>query len=153
MKKINWRLLISSILIPVIIGSIVGIITNGSTNFETLVKPSFSPPGIVFPIVWTILYTLMGISIYLIKTSKGKTNDAVKIYVLQLIVNYLWSFIFFTFNLTLVAFFWIILLIILVLIMIIKFFWINSLSAYLQIPYIVWLIFASVLNLYIYLLN
>ena len=153
MKKINWKLLITSILIPVIIGSIIGLITSSYTNFETLVKPSFSPPGILFPIVWTILYTLMGISIYLVKTSNTKSKDAIQIYVLQLIVNYLWSFIFFIFNLQLVAFFWIILLIILVLIMIIKFFWINPLSAYLQVPYIVWLIFAAVLNLSIYLLN
>lgn len=154
MKGINWKSLIISILIPVVIGSLVGLLTGGSSEFKTLIKPDFAPPGFLFPIVWTILYTLMGISIYLIKESNSlNKDDATVIYIVQLIVNYLWSVLFFSLNLQLFSFFWIILLIVLVLIMIVRFFWINKLSAYLQIPYLLWLIFAAYLNLSIYLLN
>ena len=154
MKKINWKSLIISILIPVVIGSLVGLITSGSNDFKSLVKPDFAPPGILFPIVWTILYTLMGISIYLIKESSSIfKDDSIVIYVVQLIVNYLWSFFFFLFNLRLFSFFWIILLIVLVLIMIIKFFKVNKIASYLQIPYLLWLLFAAFLNLSIYFLN
>ena len=154
MKKINWRSLIISIVIPVVLGSLVGIITSGSNDFKNLVKPDFAPPAILFPIVWTILYTLMGISIYLIKESGSIFKDeGIVIYIVQLIVNYLWSFFFFVFNLRLLSFFWIVLLIVLVLIMIIKFFRVNKIASYLQVPYLLWLIYAAVLTLSIYFLN
>ena len=132
----------------------MGLITSGSNGYKDLIKPDFAPPGILFPIMWFILYTLMGISIYLVKESGSPfSNKAVSIYIIQLVVNYLWSFIFFVFNLQLLSFFWIILLIVLVGIMIVRFFWINNLSAYLQVPYLLWLIYASVLNLLVYFLN
>ena len=154
MKKINWKNLIISIIIPIIIGSLIGLLTGNSESFKTLVKPDFAPPGYLFPIVWTILYTLMGISFYLISESNSlNKDDATVIYIVQLIVNFLWSVLFFGLNLRLFSFFWIILLIVLVLIMIVRFFWINKLSAYLQIPYLLWLLFAAYLNLSIYLLN
>ena len=133
-----------NILIPVLLGILVGLITNGSSGYRDLIKPDFAPPGIIFPIMWFILYTLMGISIYLVKESGSPFKDkSVSIYIIQLVVNYLWSFIFFVFNLQLLSFFWIILLIVLVGIMIVRFFWINNLSAYLQVPYLLfyWYIF------------
>lgn len=152
--KINIRKLIISILIPVILGGIVGFLTGAGDNYKTIVQPSFSPPSILFPIVWTILYTLMGISSYIISESNSYFKDeALLIYYIQLLVNLLWSFIFFSLNWYLVAFLWIILLIYLVILMIRKFYSISKVSAYIQIPYLLWLIFASILNLSIYILN
>lgn len=125
-------------------------------NFDTLNKPKSTPPAILFPIVWTILYILMGISSYLIycnKTDQKFKNRACFVYIIQLIVNSLWTLFFFRLNMILFAFIWLLLLILLVIIMIIKFYNIKPIAAYLQIPYILWLLFAAVLNFSIYLLN
>ena len=135
----------------------LGALLGGSMDdFETVNKPSFSPPGFLFPIVWTILYILMGISSYLVcvnKTDKKFVDRACIIYVLQLIVNVLWTPIFFRFKLYFVAFLWILLLIALVVFMIIKFYKIKPLAGLLQVPYLLWLIFASILNFSIFMLN
>ena len=153
MKKKSYKLLIINIIIPILVG-VIGSILGNPSSFETINKPSFSPPAIVFPIVWTILYTLMGISAYIIITSDNSNKkEAYVIYILQLFVNGLWSLFFFRFGWYLFSFFWIILLIVLVIIMIDRFYKINKIAGYLQIPYLIWLIFASVLNLSIYLLN
>ena len=150
MKKENIKTLIKSILAPLLLGTLVGIITSGSMdNFDKLIKPPLSPPGFLFPIVWTILYILMGISHYLTRNS-SKCN---KIYKEQLIVNLLWSIIFFTLKLRLIAFLTILLLIYLIIKMIITFYKESKPAAYLQIPYLLWCTFAAYLNLFIYLLN
>lgn len=150
--KINWKKLIISIAIPVGLGALVGLLTSGNNNYDTVIQPSFAPPGILFPIVWTILYTLMGISYYIV--SENSIDDkASKIYWTQLIVNLLWSFLFFTFKLYFLSFLWILLLISLVVVMIIKFYKIDKVSGLIQIPYLLWLVFASILNFSIYLLN
>lgn len=143
-----------SIAIPVISGFIIGLISSSYTNYTELNLPSFAPPSILFPIVWTILYTLMGISAYLINDTKSyKKRKALSIYKIQLIINLLWSIIFFVFNLKTLAFIWIILLIIAVISMIKSFYSISKLAGLLQIPYLLWLIFASILNLSILFLN
>ena len=139
--------LIKNILIPVIMGSVIGLIISPFMNYQDLNKPPLSPPGIVFPIVWTILYVIMGFSFY-------KQNEQNKtIYYTQLIVNGLWSIIFFIFKWYLLSFIWIILLIILVIIMIYKFYKENKLSGLINIPYLIWLIFAAYLSFGVYLLN
>lgn len=142
-----------SILIPVIIGGIVGLIISGSIDYNSLQKPIFAPPSIVFPIAWTILYILMGISYGILKDKSLTDTKTDTIYYLQLFVNALWSIIFFTLKMRLFAFIWIILLDILVIIMIINFYKKNKLAGLLQIPYLLWILFASYLNLSIYLLN
>lgn len=139
--------LIKNILIPVIMGGIVGLIISPFMNYQNLNKPPLSPPGIVFPIVWTILYIIMGYSFYKQK-EQNKT-----IYYTQLIANGLWSIIFFIFKWYLLAFIWIILLIILVIIMIYKFYKENKLSGLINIPYLIWLFFALYLSFGVYLLN
>ena len=152
--KIDFKTLLYSIIIPVFLGSFVGFLTAPFNNYGEFNSPPFAPPGIVFPIVWTILYTLMGISSYLIiKSNDGGKNDALFVYGIQLIINLLWSIWFFVFDAYLVSFIWILLLIGFVVVMIKKFYDINKVSAYLQIPYLLWLIFASILNLFIYFLN
>ncbi len=151
MNKIS--IFIKSILIPVIVGGVVGIIISPFMDYTMLEKPFLSPPSIVFPIVWTILYILMGVS-YGILRSKNLTNETTdKIYYLQLIINAFWSIFFFVFKWRLFSFIWILLLIIAVIYMIIKFYEKDKVAGLLQIPYILWLAFAAYLNLFIYILN
>lgn len=142
-----------SILLPVIIGGIVGILISNYIDYDSLIKPFLAPPSIVFPIMWTILYILMGISYGILK-SKNLLNSEIKwIYYLQLFVNAMWPIIFFIWKWRFFAFLWIILLDVLVIILIIKFYQKNKISGLLQIPYLLWTLFASYLNLSIYLLN
>ena len=145
----NIKNLIKNIAIPLIVGIIVGIIMMPFNDYANLNQPAFAPPGALFPIAWTILYILMGISAYIISERNGRLN----LYYIQLGVNALWSIIFFVLELRLLAFIWIILLIVLVVKMIRQFMIINKTAGYLQIPYLIWLIFAAYLNLGVYLLN
>ena len=138
------------ILIPVAIGGIVGFIINPYIDYNSLVQPPLSPPSIVFPIVWTILYVLMGISYYLLKNPSKKEKI---IYFVQLGVNALWSVFFFIGKFYLFSFIWIVLLDVLVIFMIGIFYHNNKASAYLQIPYLIWILSATYLNLGIYILN
>lgn len=150
----KYKKLIIYVIFPIFIGMIIGLITASGNNYLKLNQPSFAPPGFIFPIVWTILYGLMGLSIYMISESSNYNKYfAFTIFLVQLFVNYLWSFFFFTFNFRLFSFFWIILLIFLVIKMIKIFYTISKKVAYLQIPYLLWLIFAAILNLFVYLLN
>lgn len=149
----NLSIYFKSILIPVVIGGIVGIIISPFMDYNYLQKPFLSPPGIVFPIVWTILYILMGISYGILK-SKSLTNKKIDyIYYLQLAVNALWSIFFFVFKWRLFSFVWILLLDFLVISMIIKFYSKDKISGLIQIPYLLWILFATYLNFSIYLLN
>lgn len=142
-----------AILVPVVIGFIVGLIISNYMDYSSLSKPLLAPPSIVFPIVWTILYILMGIS-YGIIDYEGKIDSEINIiYYPQLFVNLLWSIIFFVLKWRLLSFLWIILLIVLVCIMIFKFYKRNKVASLIQIPYLLWIIFASYLNISFYLLN
>ncbi len=149
----NKKVWIKSILIPVILGGIVGLIISRFMDYNTLNKPPLSPPGFIFGIVWTILYILMGISYGILDTKNLMDEKINKIYYLQLIVNLIWPILFFVFKWRLFSAIWIILLVILVIKMIIDFYRKNKLSAYLQIPYLLWTIFATYLNIGVYLLN
>ena len=126
-----------SILVPLVLGAIVGVLTTRTMHYENLNKPFLAPPAILFPIAWTILYTLMGISHGMLKWSRLSTPDTEAIYYAQLIVNLIWP----------------ILLDILVITMALKFYRKDKTAGLLQIPYCLWLIFASYLNLATYLLN
>lgn len=144
---------IKSILIPIIVGGVVGFITSGFMDYMELKQPFLAPPGFIFPIVWTILYTLMGISYGILKSNNLTDSETDLIYYLQLAVNALWSIFFFIFKWRLFSFFWIILLAILVILMIVKFYSKNKVAGLIQIPYLLWILFASYLNLSIYILN
>ena len=152
MKK-KTKSLLFCIIITLIIGSIPSIFVITNNVYKTLNKPFLSPPGILFPIVWTILFILMGISLYRVNKYKKSFDNPNYIYFFQLIVNALWTPIFFGLNLYLFAFFWLIFILILVIIMLYKFYKIDKLSAYINIPYIIWLLFAGYLNLFIFILN
>lgn len=149
----KFKVYAKSILIPVLVGALIGFITSGFIDYTSLEKPFLSPPSIVFPIVWTILYILMGVSYGILKSNSLVDSETSFIYYLQLFVNALWSIFFFVFKWRLFAFLWILLLIILVIAMIIRFYGKNKLSGLLQIPYLLWILFATYLNFFIYLLN
>lgn len=151
MSKIT--IYIKSILIPLIIGGFIGLITSNYIDYSSLVQPSWAPPSFLFPIVWSILYVLMGISYGILKSNSLLDTKSINIYYLQLFVNALWSIFFFVFKWRLFAFVWILLLIILVYLMIKEFYSKNKVAGLLQLPYLLWIIFASFLNLTVYLLN
>lgn len=152
---IKLKPLLVSLIIPLGIGGLSAFLIKDSMEvYKTVNQPSFAPPAFLFPIVWSILYVLMGISSYMIYESPSESNEkALTVYVIQLIVNFIWPLIFFNAQNYLLAFIWLILLWTLVLWMITLFYKIRPVAAFLQIPYILWLTFALVLNFSVYLLN
>ncbi len=137
---------------PLILGSIVGFVIKDFMDYSSLNQPPLAPPGIVFPIAWTILYLLMGISYYLYrKVDDNKTF--ITVYYLQLFLNLTWTFIFFVFKMRFLAIFGILAIILLVFYLIKKFWNIKKESAYLLIPYLFWLVFVMYLTIGIFLLN
>lgn len=155
--KFNLGDLIISILIT--LGGAMAIsqfARNSSAIYESLDKPWFSPPAIVFPIVWTILYLFMSIAFYRVylKSKSGvATHSALTFYIVQLILNFLWFIVFFRFRLYGLAFIELCILFIFIIITIIKFFKVDKLSGILMIPYAVWVAFAGILNLFIWISN
>lgn len=144
-----------SIAIALAVGGLSAAMTSGKMEeYAQLVQPPLAPPGWVFPIVWSILFILMGVSSALVwKSDSPERSDTLFIYGTQLVVNFLWTIFYFSFNARLLAFFWLIFLLLLVLLMTVRFSRICSAAAKLQIPYIVWLVFAGYLNLATYILN
>lgn len=154
MKIKDKSALIISILIPIAVGTLSALLAGNISGYEGLNKPALSPPGFVFPIVWAILYTLMGISAYIVYASDDPNKKrALNAYALQLFFNFWWSILFFRFSLYLPAFLWLLVLIALIILMIYRFYGISPLAAYIQLPYLFWCIFAAYLNLMIYRLN
>jgi len=158
MKGIEILKLAASIVICLLAGFIGSIFTNRSitTWYASLKKPSFNPPDWLFGPVWTILFLLMGISLFLI-WRKGLNYQLVKIALIifgaQLILNILWSFLFFTLRAPLAGFIEIVILWFAILLTILCFYKISQLAAILLIPYILWVSFASVLNFFLWRLN
>lgn len=146
-----------SLILPLALGAIAGMFTSQAIPawYASLNKPSFSPPNWIFGPVWTALYILLGISFFLIwKQDAGKLrNAAIIIYLLQLLLNFGWSFIFFYFNMIGFALIEIIALWLSIIVMIIMFYRINPMAAYINIPYLLWVTFASILNAGYYFLN
>lgn len=140
---------------PLLVGTLSSILSGDISNsFEMLTKPALAPPGFVFGIVWPILYILMGIAYYLIKQQNSFKEKAASFWhYAQLFFNFFWSIIFFRFESLWFAFVWLVLLFGCIIITFIKFREINKTSAYLLIPYILWVIFAGYLNLSFAILN
>lgn len=155
--KINKRLLAICLAIPLAVGGLSAILTMGSMDdFAALEQPPLSPPGWLFPVVWTILFTLMGISLYLVLTSgapQDKISSAIAVFFIQLVFNFFWSIWFFNFGWYLFAFFWLLTLWVLIIINTVLFWRIRRSAGYLMIPYILWVTFAAYLNISIALLN
>lgn len=139
---------------PLIIGGIVGFTITDYIDYATLNKPPLAPPKIFFPIAWTIIYILLGLSYYLLKRQKKKTNFILSItYYTQLFVNAMWSIIFFIWKWRFFAIIWIVLLDILIFFLIYLMKKENKISSYLNIPYLLWSLFATYLTIGIYILN
>ena len=151
------KTLLICIAIPLMVGGLSAFLTrNNMAVFQQINKPALSPPAIVFPIVWTILYTLMGIASYIIFTSESNSeylDDAIFFYALQLSANFFWSIFFFNFQWYLFSFIWLIFLWLLILITTLMFSKISKSAAILMVPYLIWVTFAGYLNFSIYLLN
>lgn len=157
MIKKNWKTYAFWILATVAVGALSGFLSrSGMENFqETVAQPPLSPPMILFPIVWTVLYVLMGIGaarVYLSGAELGK-NTCLNLYVVQLVINFFWSLIFFNAAAYGFALLWLLLLLGLVIGMTHCFWKTDRLAALLQIPYILWLLFAAYLNFGIWRLN
>lgn len=140
------------IFLPLIIGSIVGLLTKDYIDYDYLIQPLLAPPAILFPIIWSIIYLLLGISYYLYKKDTEENNIDI-IYYTQLVVNLVWPVIFFVLKFRFIATIWIIILDILVIYMLRLMFKYNPKSGYLNILYLGWILFATYLTFSIYLLN
>ncbi len=154
--KIQWKKLILCLAVPLAVGGLSALITGNSMQmFETLRKPPLSPPGWLFPVVWTVLYILMGIASYLVLTSAkpNRSRSALLVYGVQLFFNFFWPILFFSLKLYLSAFFWLVLLWLLILVTTVLFYKIAKPAGLLLVPYLLWVAFAGYLNLGIYLLN
>lgn len=155
--NINKKEYLKSIAIPILVGGASALLTgSGMKTFESLNQPPLSPPGWLFPIVWTILYILMGTAYYLVNNSGGNIKviaEANTVYALQLIANFIWPVLFFGFGWYFFAFIWLIVLWILILVTIFMFRRVSKKAAILLIPYLLWVTFAGYLNLGIWWLN
>jgi len=160
MKKIDYKKLVICLLIPQLAG-LLGSIANFTSLdswYISLVKPSFNPPSWVFRPVWTFLFLLMGLSLYLVWQKKGsfhkkQWNLTIKIFSVQLGLNILWSYLFFFFHNPLAGFLEIILLWIFILLNIIYFYKLNKTAGLLLVPYLLWVSFATFLNFNLWILN
>ena len=147
------KLYAKTILLPVILGGLVGLIISGSLDYEMIERPPLAPPSWLFSVIWTILYILMGVSFGILKSKGLEDSEASRAYYAQLIANLAWPIFFFVFKWRLFSFFWIVFLMFLLIRMIIAFYKRDKVAGNLQIPYLAWLVFATYLNLGTYLLN
>lgn len=157
-KKIRFIPLVLSIGIPLLFGGITSLfMPNMKGVYSELVKPIFAPPSFVFPIVWTILYIMIGIAaykVYILKYEGIDVSSALFVYSIQLLLNFLWPFIFFGFRLYGIAFIELIILVLFVILTIKRFYdKAGKEAALLMIPYLIWLVYAGVLNFYVWMLN
>ena len=154
--KIDWKKLLIALGIPLAVGALAALLSGGMTNYGAMNKPPLSPPGWVFPVVWTILYLLMGYASYRIWISDAEPvqkRNALILYAAQLLANFIWPLLFFTGEWFLAALIWLVLLWILIFLTIRAFSKIDERAGDLLIPYILWVTFAAYLNLGIFLLN
>ena len=156
--KINIKSYIIAILIPLAVGGLSALATMGNMDlYSEIIQPPLSPPPLLFPIVWTVLYILMGISSGLIYNTDSaplhERRSALYTYAISLFFNFFWSIIFFNMRAFLFAFLWLLVLLFLIALTIVKYYKINPIAAYLQIPYLLWVSFAGYLNFAIWVLN
>ena len=154
--KIQWKKLLACLAVPLAVGGLSALITGGGMQaFEALNKPPLAPPGWLFPVVWTILYILMGTASYLVLTSgkPRRARAALYVYAVQLVFNFFWPVLFFSLKMYLAAFIWLVLLWLLILAAAVLFCQISKPAGLLLIPYLLWVAFAGYLNFAVYLLN
>lgn len=154
---IRWKSLLLSLAVPLGVGGLSALLTKDfMDDFARLRQPPLSPPGWVFPVVWTVLFFLMGLACYRVveaRRDKGLTRRALTVYGAQLLFNFFWSLIFFNLSAWLFAFFWLLALWVLILANLLLFSRIDKTAGWLLFPYLLWVAFAGYLNFGIYLLN
>lgn len=152
--KFQWKKLVVCLLLPLAVGGLAAFLTRNSMDLFAMVKkPPLSPPGWLFPVVWTILYLLMGFASYLVLVAEKPGRTAWKFYLAQLAFNFFWPILFFHLQMYLLSFVWLLLLWMLILVTILWFTRSSRLAGYLLIPYLLWVTFAGYLNVGIYILN
>lgn len=152
--KLQRKKLLICIAIPLFVGILAAFLTRDSMkNFSLLIKPSWTPPGWLFPVVWTVLYLLMGLSSYLFITSETQNTFALILYGTQLAFNFFWPILFFSLELYWYAFLWLALLWLLIVETAALFYQSSKTAAYLLLPYLLWVTFAGYLNFAISILN
>ena len=154
--KLNWKRLAVNLAVPLAVGGLSALLSGGMSDYKTLSLPPLSPPGWLFPVVWTLLYLMMGYAAYRVQVSgkdPAQVKKAMGLYGLQLFANFLWSPVFFGLHWYLVAFIILIALWVLVYLTMRLFSNIDERAGDLLIPYILWVTFAGYLNLGVYLLN
>ncbi len=153
--KRNIKNLLIALAIPLGVGIVAGLLTRGGMDaYDRVIQPALAPPDWVFPVVWTILYTLMGVASYLVYISDSdRVPAALGVYGLQLLLNFIWPFLFFNLELYGFSAVWLIALLIFVIVTTVEFFRIHKTAGYLMIPYILWLLFAAYLNISVAILN
>ena len=152
--KIQWKKLVASVLLPLGVGGLSALLTGrGMEAFESLNKPPLSPPGWLFPVVWTLLYIMMGLAFYLVWASGNLERGEAAAYFTQLFLNFFWSIIFFGFGQYLFAFVWLVLLWLAVAATAVLFGRRVKAAGWLLVPYLLWVAFAGYLNMGVYLLN
>lgn len=155
--KIKWKQLVICLAVPLAVGALAALLSRGGMkDYQDVYKPLLSPPALVFPVVWTILYAMMGLASYFVYTSTAspeRIRRAMTAYALQLGANFIWPLLFFGLEIYLAAFIWLIVLFALALVCALRFGYIDGRAGKLMVPYLVWLFFAAYLNLGVYLLN
>ena len=152
--RVNWKKLLICIAIPLAVGGLASVLSGGmGETYQSYIRPPLSPPAWLFPVVWTILYALMGYASYLVAEAPGENKNALRLYAVQLALNFLWPVIFFRFEWVGIALLALIALWITVLLTIRAFSQVSERAGDLLIPYILWLTFALYLNFGIFLLN
>ena len=156
MDNKKWKVYASFIGLAEVVGLLSGLLSRSGAQVyaQTVIKPPLSPPGWIFPVVWTLLYLAMGYASYLVMTVGGRdAKDALTVYYVQLALNFLWPILFFRFRLYTFAIFELILLIAAVTVMVIRFSHVEERAGYLTLPYLIWLCFALYLNIGVAVLN
>lgn len=157
MEMKPWKIYTFWIVLSEAVGILSGLLSRAGMQLyrETVIQPSLAPPGFLFPIVWSVLYALMGIGIARVRLKgEGETRQqSTRLFLAQLAVNFLWSIIFFNFQAWGFALMWLLLLWVLVALMMLTFWETDKLAGLLQIPYLLWVTFAGYLNLMVLLLN
>lgn len=154
--KTNWKKLIICLAIPLAVGGLASLLSGGMENYKVMNQPPLSPPGWIFPIVWSILYLMMGYASYRVLTSAADDDDikrALIFYGIQLALNFLWPIIFFGLQWYWAAFVLLVLLWAFIYLTMRMFGTIDDTAENLLIPYLLWVTFAGYLNLGVALLN
>lgn len=158
---VRWGRLVISVLVPLVIGVISALLSaNGMMMYASMKKPPASPPGWVFSVAWSILYIMMGAAYYFAMEGAKKSGSssemrwiASTLYIVQLILNFMWSLLFFRWELRLLAFVWLLMLVVVVFLCVRVFMQMDRLAGWMMVPYAGWLLFAGYLNMGAYLMN